>query len=31
MQIIEYNPKYKEQFIEFNKDWITLVFLKKMI
>ena len=22
MQIIEYNPKYKEQFIEFNKNWI---------
>ena len=23
MELIEYNPKYKEDFIQFNKDWIV--------
>lgn len=22
MELIEYNPKYKDDFIQFNKDWI---------
>lgn len=26
MEIIEYDPKYKDKFIEFNKDWIIEYF-----
>ena len=23
MEVIQYDPKYKEAFIKFNTDWIT--------